>query len=141
MRSLAWCLSRQGRLLPLGLLVVAGLGCRDRSGLAPEIEREVRKAKSATVPPSATGVEEDVIEETRSALRSSWRFRLQQDPPAVLADAERMLVDGGYRCSRGPQRLRCSKVLPGDNLDVLVTAPGAEGDGAMWSVEFTGRPD
>jgi hypothetical protein len=141
MRSVGWFGSRQARLFPLGLLVVTGLGCRDRAGLAPEIEREVRKAKSATVPPSTTGFEEDVIEETHSALRSAWRFRLQQDPPGVLADAERMLVDGGYRCSRESQSLRCSKVLPGDHLDVLVTAPAAERGGATWNVAFTGRPD
>jgi hypothetical protein len=132
---------RRGVLIPMGLLVATVFACRGKPGLAPELERELRAAKAATVPGDAEAVEESDVEATGTGLRATWRFRHKRDAPTILGSTERQLGDDGYRCSRDARVLRCSKLLTGDHLDVLVTAPTPDGAGYAWNVELTGRPD
>jgi hypothetical protein len=127
-------------LVPVGLLVALGLGCRAASRESPELNRERHAARAATVPSDADNLIEDELVWSGSGVHTGWRFSHRGSPEVIVSDAERKLVAADYRCGRVTEGLRCSKFLAGDRLEVQVS-PSSSEDGSEWTVELTGRPD
>jgi hypothetical protein len=132
--------SRGVMLVPVGLVVALGLGCRAASRESPELNRERHAARAATVPSGADNLIEDDLVWTGSGVRTGWHFRYPGGPETILSHAEQRLVASDYRCGRVAEALRCSKVLAGDRLEVQMIPSSNEG-GSEWTVELTGRPD
>ena len=133
---------RRPDVLALGALIVAtALGCRSNLDTPFSIQREFGLARAATVPSDAEGVTESGLELSGTQRRATWRFRQAREVTAMRADAETQLAESGYRCRQEGRVLNCAKSLPGDRLNVVMTASDVDGTVASWNVEFTARPD
>jgi hypothetical protein len=138
---------RRGSLRPLSMLALAGLlaatgsACRSDSLPSPTIQRELRAARAATVPGDAQGVVEGGLELGGAELRTAWRFRLASGATPAHAEAERRLAGEGYRCTREERSLKCGKSLPGDRVDIAMSAGAHDDTTTAWNVEFAAHPD
>jgi hypothetical protein len=124
-----------------GIIAATGSGCRSSSVPPPAIQRELGAARAATVPGDAEGVVERGLVLSGPELRATWQYRHARDATPVHSDAERQLVGEGYRCNREERTLSCGKSLPGDRVNIVMSASDVDDTTAAWNVEFTVRAD
>lgn len=124
-----------------GLVAATGSACRSNSRPSPSIQRELGAARAATVPGDANDIVERGLELVGTELRAAWRFRHARDATPAHSEAERQLAGDGYRCNLEERTLSCGKALPGDRVNIVMSASDLNDKTTAWNVEFAIRAD